>query len=52
MPVTDAINVQLSARYEDYGGQTGSTFNPEGRIKWQVMDILALRGSVGLNSRQ
>ena len=51
VPVTDAINAQLSARFEDYGGQTGSTFNPEARVKWQVMDKLALRGSVGTSFR-
>ncbi len=51
VPVTDAINAQLSARYEDYGGQTGSTFNPEARVKWQVMDKFALRGSVGTSFR-
>ena len=51
VPISDAINVQLSARYEDYGGQTGSTFNPQFRTKWQVVDWLALRGSVGTSFR-
>ena len=51
IPVTEAINAQLSARYEDYGGSTGSTFNPQARAKWQIMDALALRGSVGTSFR-
>ena len=51
IPVTEAINAQLSARYEDYGGATGSTFNPQARAKWQIMDALALRGSVGTSFR-
>ena len=51
VPVTDTLNAQLSARFEDYGGQTGSTFNPEARGKWQAMDWLALRGSVGTSFR-
>ncbi|WP_293902647.1 TonB-dependent receptor [Phenylobacterium sp.] len=51
LPVTDAINAQLSARYEDYGGATGSTFNPEARLKWQIMDGIALRGSIGTSFR-
>jgi iron complex outermembrane receptor protein len=51
VPVTDAINVQLAARYEDYGGQTGSTFNPQFRGKFQVVDWLALRASVGTSFR-
>ena len=51
VPISEAINVQLSARFEDYGGQTGSTFNPQFRTKWQVVDWLALRGSVGTSFR-
>ena len=51
VPVTDAINAQLSARFEDYGGQTGSTLNPQFRTKWQVVDGLALRASVGTSFR-
>jgi iron complex outermembrane receptor protein len=51
IPLTDAINGQLSLRYEDYGGLTGSTTNPEFRAKWQVVDWLALRGSVGTSFR-
>ncbi len=51
LPISEAINVQLSARFEDYGGQTGSTFNPQFRTKWQVVDWLALRGSVGTSFR-
>ena len=51
LPVTQAINAQLALRYEDYGGQTGSTTNPQLRVKWQVVDWLALRGSVGSSFR-
>lgn len=51
LPVTDALNVQLSARYEDYGGAVGSTFDPQARAKFQVTDWLALRGGVGTTFR-
>ena len=51
LPVTDAINVQLSARYEDYGGQTGSTFDPQGRVRIQLTDWLAVRGGAGTTFR-
>ena len=51
VPVTDTLNAQISARYEDYGGQTGSTFNPEVRGKWQAVEWLAFRGSVGTSFR-
>lgn len=51
LPVVDAFNVQLAARYEDYGGGIGSTFNPQVRGRWQVTDWLALRGGYGTTFR-
>jgi iron complex outermembrane receptor protein len=51
VPFTDKIQMQLAARYEDYGGQTGSTFNPKAAIRWQVTDWLAFRGSAGSTFR-
>lgn len=50
-PITDTLNVQFSARYESYSGTTGSTFNPQGRIRWQVTPWLALRGGGGTTFR-
>jgi iron complex outermembrane receptor protein len=50
-PVSDNLNVQVAARYEDYGGSTGSTFNPQGRVRWQATPWLALRGGVGSTFR-
>jgi len=51
LPVTDALNAQLALRFEDYGGQTGSTINPQFRGKWQLFDWAAIRGSVGTSFR-
>jgi iron complex outermembrane receptor protein len=51
LPFTDAIQVQLAARYEDYGGAVGSTFNPKASVRWQVNDVLALRAAVGTTFR-
>lgn len=51
VPVTDALNAQLALRFEDYGGATGSTLNPQFRGKWQVLDWLAARASVGTSFR-
>lgn len=51
LPVTDDFNVQLAARYEDYGGQTGSTFDPKITARWQITDGFALRGSAGTTFR-
>src|SRR5690606_41711805 len=43
--------VQLSARYEDYGGTVGSTFDPQVRAKLELTEWLALRGGVGTTFR-
>ena len=51
IPVTDAIQAQLAARFEDYGGAVGSTFDPKLSLRWQVMDWLALRTSIGTTFR-
>ncbi len=51
LPVTDGIQAQLSARYEDYGGTIGSTFDPQARLKIEVTDWLAFRGGVGTTFR-
>ncbi len=50
-PVTDTLNLQFSARFENYGGQIGSTFNPQGRARWQVTPWLAIRGGAGTTFR-
>ena len=51
VPIVDALNLQLSARYEDYGGTVGSTFNPQARARFQVTPWLALRGGAGTTFR-
>ena len=51
LPVTDRLNAQASLRYENYGGQIGSTTNPQFRAKWKLFDFLSFRGSVGTSFR-
>jgi len=51
LPITERIQAQLSARYEDYGGAVGSTFDPQARVKIELTDWLALRGGVGTTFR-
>jgi iron complex outermembrane recepter protein len=51
LPITDTLNVQLAARYEDYGKLGGDTFNPKASARWQATDWFALRGSVGSTFR-
>ncbi len=50
-PITSKLDIQFSARYEDYGGSVGSTFNPQGRLRYQVTDWLAVRGGGGTTFR-
>lgn len=51
LPITDQLDLQLAARYENYGGSVGSTFDPQARAKFQVTDWLAIRGGVGTTFR-
>lgn len=51
LPITDAFDMQLSARYEDYGGAVGSTFDPQIRAKFQLTPWLAVRGGWGTTFR-
>ena len=51
LPITDTLNLQLAARFEDYGKFGGDTFNPKASLRWQVTDAVALRGSVGTTFR-
>jgi iron complex outermembrane recepter protein len=51
LPFTEDFQAQLAARYEDYGGGIGSTFDPKLSLRWQLVDSFALRGSVGTTFR-
>ena len=51
VPIFDSLNLQLSARYEDYGTGIGSTFDPQARARWQITPWLAVRGGVGTTFR-
>ena len=51
VPVTDSFQVQLAARFEDYGGAVGDTFNPKISARWQALPWLAVRGSAGSTFR-
>ncbi|GAA4644423.1 TonB-dependent receptor [Pontixanthobacter gangjinensis] len=51
VPVSDTLEITAAARFEDYGGSIGSTFNPKGAVRWEPTDFLVLRGSVGTTFR-
>ena len=45
VPLYDNLDIQVAARYEDYGGSVGSTFDPKVAAKYTVNENFALRGS-------
>jgi iron complex outermembrane receptor protein len=49
-PITDDLELTLAGRYETYGSM-GETFNPKASARWQALDWLAFRGSVGTTYR-
>lgn len=51
LPVFDRLQVQLAARFENYGGSVGSTFDPQARFKFEATDWLSFRGGVGTTFR-
>lgn len=50
VPITDTLQLQLAARYEDYEA-VGSTTNYKATARWQVADWVAVRGSIGSTFR-
>ena len=50
-PITDRITAQVAARFENYGGSVGSTFDPQLRLRYEATDWLTLRGGVGTTFR-
>ena len=51
IPIGETIDVQLAARFEEYGGEIGSTFDPKLAVRWQATDALAFRTSVASSAR-
>jgi len=50
LPFTDTVDVQVAARYEDYGSGVNST-DPKVSVLWRPTDDFSLRGSVGTSFR-
>src|SRR5581483_4648338 len=50
-PILDTLTLDVAGRYEDYGNFGGSTFNPQARVRYQALDWLAFRGSIGTTFR-
>jgi iron complex outermembrane receptor protein len=51
IPFSDALQVQIAARFEDYRSGTGSTFDPKISARYQATDWLAFRASAGSTFR-
>ena len=51
IPITNTLEVTGAARYENYGGSVGATFNPKAAARWKPVNWLTLRGSVGTTFR-
>ena len=51
IPLYDKLDMQIAVRFEDYGGDVGSTFDPKVAAKYQVNDMFALRGSAQTSFR-
>ncbi len=51
LPFSDNFDMQLALRYEDYGGDVGSSVDPKIAAKWQINDKLALRASASTTFR-
>ncbi len=51
MPITDTFNLQLALRFEDYGGNVGSTIDPKAAFSWNFAEGFTFRGSAGTTFR-
>ncbi len=51
IPLTEDINMQAAVRFEDYGGNVGSTVDPKVAISWNVSEMVTLRGSASTTFR-
>lgn len=51
VPIAETFQAQFAARYEDYGGAIGSTFNPKASLRWQALPWVAIRASAGSTFR-
>ena len=52
LPISDAVEIQLAFRYEDYGSEDGgSSFDPKVAISWDATPELTFRGSASTTFR-
>ncbi len=51
IPIFKMLEAQLALRYENFGGDVGSTVDPKLSLRFQPLDWLTLRGSVSTTFR-
>ncbi|MBA59287.1 MAG: TonB-dependent receptor [Gammaproteobacteria bacterium] len=51
LPVSDSVDMQIAARYEDYGDDGGSSFDPKIAVSWNANENFTLRGSASTTFR-
>ncbi|MES0873422.1 TonB-dependent receptor plug domain-containing protein [Sinimarinibacterium thermocellulolyticum] len=51
LPVYEAVEVDVAARYDHYSDAAGGAFSPKVSARWQARDNLTVRGSVGKGFR-
>ncbi len=51
IPIVDSLEINLALRYEDYGGQIGSTLDPKASFRFEATPWLVLRGSASTTFR-
>jgi outer membrane receptor protein involved in Fe transport len=51
IPFTENLEVQIAARYENYGGDVGDTLDPKIAARWDVLPTVTLRGSLSSSFR-
>lgn len=51
LPFSERFDAQFALRFEDYGGDVGSTVDPKLALRLQATDALAFRGSISTTFR-
>lgn len=51
LPVSDDLNMQVALRYENYGGEVGSTIDPKVSAQYTINQNFSLRGSASTTFR-
>ena len=51
LPLSNNIDMQIAARFEDYGSSGGSSFDPKIAVSWNLTDRFKVRGSASTTFR-